>query len=222
MIKKMKLLITVAVIIFLSNSNILSQSNFEGKIVFQVKNKSVLNQISYLVKGDKYRIEPKAAKGMGTMLYSGKTKIMTILIAPNKMYMEIPFDLSVKKKVKKEKTTSYFKNTGETKNILGYKSEKFEFINKGKKGIAWLTKDLGRFLFFRNPKNKTLPQDDWKAAIISENYFPMVVSEIDSKGNPNTMFEVIEISKQKLPDSLFVPPADYKKFEVPKMMNRKK
>jgi len=51
--------------IFISNTFISAQTNFEGKITFQVKNKSAVNQITYLVKDGKYRIEPKAAKGMG-------------------------------------------------------------------------------------------------------------------------------------------------------------
>ena len=216
---KMKLL-AFLFIIFIFHTNINSQTNFEGKIVFQVSNDDETNQISYLVKGDKFRIEIKASKGMGAMIYDNKKKIMTMLITSRKMYMETPFDLTNKKRDKKKKTTSYFKNTGKTKKIHGYTSEKFEFINKGKKGEAWMTKDLGGFLFFRNPSQKNSPQFEWQAAIIVENYFPMVVSEINSGGKPNVLFEVLEIKAQKLTKTLFEPPAEYQKFNMSKMMNR--
>ena len=48
----------------------------------------------------------------------------------------------------------------------------------------------------------------------------MVVSEINSGGKPNVLFEVLEIKAQKLTKTLFEPPAEYQKFDVSKMMNR--
>jgi len=216
---KMKLL-TLLSIIFFFHTNIISQTNFEGKIVIQVSNEDETNQISYLVKGDKFRIEFKASKGMGAMIYDSKKKTMTMLITSKKMYMEVPLDLTNKKSDKKKKTKSYFKNTGKTKKIFGYNSEKFEFVNKGKKGEAWMTKDLGGFLFFRNPGQQNSLQSDWQKAIIAENYFPMVISEINSEGKTNVMFEVLEIKAQNLTNSLFEPPAGYQKFDVSKMMKR--
>ena len=219
---KMNMLLTFLFIMFFFHTNILSQTNFEGKIVFQVRNDSETNQISYLVKGDKFRIEPKASKGMGAMIYDSKKKTMTMLITTRKMYMEMPLDLTSNKKDKKKKTTGYFKNTGKTKKIHGYTCEKFEFMNKGKKGEAWMSKDLGGFLFFRNPKQQSSQQSEWQAAIIAQNYFPMVVSEINSDGKPNVIFEVLEINAKKLKNSLFEPPAGYQKFDMSKMMNRNK
>ncbi|MCH8940842.1 MAG: DUF4412 domain-containing protein [Bacteroidetes bacterium] len=93
-------------------------------------------------------------------------------------------------------------------------------LTKGKKGEAWMTKDLGGFLFFRNPSQKNSPQFEWQAAIIVENYFPMVESEINLQGKPNVIFEVLEIKAQKLTKTLFEPPAGYQKFNMSKMMNR--
>jgi len=156
------------------------------------------------------------------MLYDNNKRIMIILLAPRKMYMEMPFDLYKNKKETKKKEKSFFKNTGKTKKILGYDCEKFEFINKGKKGEAWMAKELGGFLFFRNPDNKNYSGNEWEKAVIGGNYFPMVISEINSKGKPTVMFEVLEITTQDLPNSLFTPPADYQKFDMSKMMHGKK
>ena len=219
MTNKVKLL-TLLAIIFFSYTNIIPQTNFEGKIVFQVRNGAETNQITYLVKGDKFRIEPKTSKGMGVMIYNSKKKTMIIFITPKKMYMEIPLDLTNKKTDKKKQTTSYFKNTGKTKKIFGYNSEKFEFVNKGKKGEAWMTKDLGGFLFFRNPRRNSSTQSDWQRAIIAENYFPMVISEINSEGKSNVMFKVLEVKAQNLANSLFEPPAGYQKFDMSRMMKK--
>lgn len=214
---KIKLLAFLSVIFFF-HTNITSQTNFEGKIVFQVSNDDETNKISYLVKGDKFRIQLKASKGRGVMIYDSKKKIMTMLITPKKMYMETPLDLTSKKTGKKKKTIGYFKSTGKTKKIHGYTCEKFKFMNKGKKGEAWMTKDLGSFLFFRNPSQHNSPKSDWQTAITTENYFPMVVSEINSEGKPIVMFEVLEIKAQKLTKTLFEPPAGYQKFDMSKMM----
>lgn len=214
---KMKLLSFLSIIFFF-HTNIISQINFEGKIVFQVSNDNETNKISYLVKENKIRIELKASKDMGVMIYDSKKKIMTMLITHRKMYMESPLDLTNEKRDKKKKTTGYFKSTGKTKKIHGYTCEKFEFKNKGKKGEAWMTKDLGSFLFFRNPSQQNSPKSNWQTAITTENYFPMVVSEINSEGKPIVMFEVLEIKAQKLTKTLFEPPAGYQKFDMSKMI----
>ena len=221
MFNKLKYMLVLLVIL---SSIGFSQTNFEGKVVFQVKSdNNEINKITYLIKGDKFRIEPEAkddSRGKGVMVYDSKNKMMTMFITERKMYMEMPFDLTDKTEtVKKEKTESYFKNTGKTKKIHGYICENFEFENKGKKGEAWMTKELGGFLFFRNPRQKPPTESDWKSAIIAENYFPMEISEIKDDGTANVMFEVLELKAENLKNSLFEPPAGYQKFDMSKMMN---
>jgi len=210
-------------LILIPSSNLCSQTNFEGKVVFQVKNENETNQITYFIKGDKFRIEPQTADkpgGKGVLVYDRKNKMMTMFITERKMYMERPLDLNDKTDtVKKEKTEPYFKITGKTKKIHGYTCENLVFENKGKKGEAWMTKEIGGFLFFRNPRQKPSSDADWKSAIIAENYFPMVISEITDDGKPNVMFEVLELKVENLSNSLFEPPAGYQKFDMSKMMN---
>ena len=98
-------------ILFIIISSIgFSQTNFEGKIVFQVKsNDNEINKITYLIKGDKFRIEPQAkddSRGKGVMVYDSKNKMMTMFITERKMYMEMPFDQTNKKDTVKDRKST--------------------------------------------------------------------------------------------------------------------
>ena len=85
-----------------------------------------------------------------------------------------------------------------------------------------MTKEIGGFLFFKNPKNKDLPQDEWKRAIVAENYFPMIISEVMDNGKTKEMFKVTKIEAKELSASLFEPPSNFKKLDIPNMMKQKK
>jgi len=223
MSERIKFLLTIAFVIFISSSYTCAQTNFEGKIVFRIKYKESYNQITYLVKKDKFRIEPKDTGGMGIMLYDAKKEVMTIIISPKKMYMEMPFDLSPTKGTKRNKTKTFFKNTGKTEKIKGYICEKFEFNSNGRTGEAWMAKNLGKFLFFGNSKNKSKLSNKWQDAVVAGNYFPLkIILNDNAKDKREVVFEVVEIKQEELSDSLFLPPENYEKIDMQKMMDKVK
>ena len=199
-----------------------SQSQFEGKIVFEVSDQETSpQQINYLVKGDWFRIEvPQAATGSGAMIYNQKNKTMTMIMPQQKMYMEMPLDMS--EKVQKEDVgPGYFKKTGESKNINGYDCDKFIFKDEEGEGVAWMTKELGGFMFFNNP-NERSSQSGWEDAVMAEGYFPMIVKIKDSSGAAKTAFKVTKIEPKTLDMSLFKPPAGFKKLDMGNMMQKHK
>ncbi|GBD86228.1 hypothetical protein BMS3Abin03_00138 [bacterium BMS3Abin03] len=196
-----------------------SQTNFEGKIVFQVNDEGVNQQMSYLVKGSKFRIEPEGTQGQGIMLFDNDTRMMTILMPSQKMYMEIPMDNEAMNN-NDEDETEYFVKTRESKEINGYTCDKFEFKDKDGEGVAWMTKELGGFLFFNDPKGNQ--ESGWQKAITEEGYFPMEVYQKDASGSEKLIFKIVELKPMSLDKTLFIVPAGFKKLDMSGMMKPQK
>jgi hypothetical protein len=101
--------------------------------------------------------------------------------------------------------------TGEAKNILGYDCEKFLFTQKDMKGEAWMTKELGAFMFFMEAQ-KEMP--GWQAEVLDAGYFPLHVTQHDTRRNVTGVYDVKEVTPMKLSDDLFELPSSYKKFDL--------
>ena len=62
------------------------------------------------------------------------------------------------------------------------------------------------------------PSQAWERALAGKDLFPLRVVGLDRSGKETFRMEVTSIEKQTLPDSLFVPPADYTKMDMGGMM----
>ena len=198
----------------------LSQNKFEGKVNFQVTDEGGKStMLNYFVKDKKFRME--GPENQGAFIFDATSNKMMILMDAQKMYMEIPFDLKEEMSKSKEETKGDFKATGETKDILGYKCEKFIYNDDDTKNEMWLTKELGGFMFFNDPKQMEGSGNDWQTKLLTEGYFPMVVMELSSGGAVKSKFEVKSLEPKKLDNSMFSVPSGYQKFSMPNMnMNK--
>jgi|GEM_PF-5580068 len=111
--------------------------------------------------------------------------------------------------------------TGETEKILGYTCEKYLLKTKDATSELWLTDGLGTFLGLGSGANpmggwhaKGATAQAWEKALAGKNMFPLRVVGLTGRGKGDRM-EVTEIKKESVPDSEFVPPDDFKKFELP-------
>ena len=198
----------------------LSQNKFEGKVNFQVTDEGGKStMLNYFVKDKKFRME--GPENQGAFIFDATSNKMMILMDAQKMYMEIPFDLKEEMSKSKEETKGDFKATGESKDILGYKCEKFIYNDDDTKNEMWLTKELGGFMFFNDPKQMEGSGNDWQTKLLTEGYFPMVVMELSSGGAVKSKFEVKSLEPKKLDNSMFSVPSGYQKFSMPNMnMNK--
>jgi hypothetical protein len=199
----------------------IAQHRFEGKVTFKVDDDGKEQLMSYHVKDAKFRIEQSTGKGagQGAMIYDSQRKMATILMNEQKMYMEMPMNESQNIPHADSEEPEYFTKTGESMDILGYPCDKFEFKDKDKKGVAWMTKNLGSFLFMNNPKDMQSSKSQWQQEIMGAGYFPLLVKEEDSSGELKTIFQVTELLAMKLDDNLFVPTPGFSKFTMPNMPN---
>jgi Domain of unknown function (DUF4412) len=205
-----------------------SQS-FEGEIVMKITNKDQdkPQTIDYYCKGNKIRFESKAKDDEnegGAMILDTKDYNSIILIPSQKMYMSYSYKNmfgagsdSLKNKIQTEMDKGNIKITGKTKDINGFSCEQWTFkADDGTSGEAWMTKGIRNFFFFSNPMRPG-NEPDWQKKLTNEGYFPMEVTTNDKDGNLESKMEVTSIEKKSLDESLFNPPSDYKKFDMPLM-----
>ncbi len=195
--------------------NCFGQAHFQGKVDFQVTEGGKSSSLNYFVKDKKFRMESPNDKG--AFIFDASTNKMLIMMDEQKMYMEMPMDMNKMMKESTEKANGDFKATGQTKDILGYNCEKFVYQDENSKNEMWLTKELGGFMFFNDPKQMEGSANDWQTKLLTEGYFPMVVNELNNDGSVKSTFEVKSLQKMELDNSLFSPPAGYKKFSMPNM-----
>jgi frataxin-like iron-binding protein CyaY len=192
---------------------LIAQSQFEGKLKIQVTEEGKKHTMDYFVKGDKFRLEVKDMGETGAMIFDSKAMKMTIVMPQQKMYMEMPLDgIDTESYFDESTSKAKIKKTGESKTINGYKCEKWIIEDEGLNTEAWITTELGGFLFSGNPMAGG--GSDWTSKLSAQSFFPMLAKVYESGKHLNT-FEVLEVNKQKLDNSLFSAPSGYQKFEMP-------
>lgn len=204
-----KIKIFFSLIIFLLSASVFAQETFEGKIKIEVEADGEEQVIDYSVKDLRFRME--VPESDGAMVYDSHANKMYIIMDEQKAYME-NFMLP-----EMDKSSGSYTRTGETKDLLGYKCEKFIFQQDDRKGEAWMTKEMGGFILFGDLNQQKFNIPSWKTEILDAGYFPLQVIEYDSEGEVMNTFNVIEVVPQELDADLFIPPSSYKKFEMPGM-----
>ena len=210
-------LVALAVLFFFSPKNF-SQTTFEGKVVIETTNNGETNTLNYYSKGEMARFDVNSAKGKADIIFDKKNKKMLMVMPSMKMYMEFPMNMDFEGNNESDatdkKSNPDFVKTGETKTINGYKCEKWVIKEGDKTSDAWMTKDLGGFIFFQSPMGHHQKQK-WQEDIENSGYFPMLVVEKDSDGNETGKFEVKSVEKKSLDNSFFTVPEGYNQMKMP-------
>ena len=194
---------TLALIFFLLISTAYSQESFEGKVVFDVEENGKKQEMDYYAKDKKFRME-MPEKG-GSIIFDSNKLNMYILMDKEKMYMEtqmMPLSMTGAGSVSK---------TGETKNILGYECEKFVFEQEDLNGEAWMTDELGAFMFFMESQ-QSMPS--WQSEILDAGYFPLQVTQRSKREDNQSVYNVIEVTPMELSEDLFEVPPSYEKLDL--------
>lgn len=198
-------------------------ASFEGKIKMQMKSDKHTQVIDYSVKPNFMRMDIPLDKGAtATSIMDYTKKEMIMLMPGEKMYMVMPIpdvadDTGKKKRPGREAT---FEKTGETEKILGYLCTKF--ISKDEDNNTyeiWAAEGLGTFMGAggKNPM-KRAPRSAWETELVKNGFFPLRMVGKNEKGKEIFQMEALAVEKQKLPDTDFVPPAGYQRFDMGGMM----
>lgn len=194
--------LTCLIILVLLTGRIIAQDAFEGKVLFEVEADGEQQVMDYYAKDKRFRMD-MPEKG-GSVLFDSRAFKMYVIMDEQKMYMEtsmMPMSAG---------SGGIISKTGETKKILGYDCEKFLFTQKDMKGEAWMTKELGAFMFFMESQEE---MPSWQTEILDAGYFPLHVTQYD-RDDVKSVYNVIEVTPMELSSDLFVPPSSYQKLDL--------
>jgi Domain of unknown function (DUF4412) len=206
-------------------------SAFEGKVTLAITGeKGKPMNLNYSMKGQKLRTDIEAeGKAISTIMDVPKLEMIT-LMAEQKMYMVMPIKKPVENAMEKHQGDADkmdVQRTGKTETILGYKTDQIIVTDKEKGTVTeiWVAPDLGAFMGLGNSgggspfggRKNAAAAAKWEEALKGKDGFPLRVITRDAKGKESFKMEATKIEPGALSDSLFVPPADYQKFEMPDM-----
>jgi hypothetical protein len=202
----------------------LSAASFEGKVNFKMTSgKEKPMEITYNIKGDKMRLEFPGQKMEAGMVMDAAKREMLMIMDEQKMYMVMALPESSVKAIEKSAEDVKIEKTGETEKILGYTATKYVVTSKDSKSDVWLAEGLGTFVAYTgNPMGRGRggppgQAQDWHRAFAGKDLFPLRVVGVD-KGGKEFRMEATLIEKKSFPDSMFVPPPGYQKFDMGGMM----
>jgi hypothetical protein len=188
---------------------------FEGVIEFKRATSIDTTDYVYYVKGNIVRIDEIGTDGKvaGTMLVNIKEYKAQSLSPERKLYMDLE---STNKQFIKLKDVNVTKGK-KTKMVAGYKCEEWIVTKKDQNTIItyYLAKD--NFDFFEgllialNRKDKLSTY--YQQLPETKSVFPLYSQETDLNGKPKASLETTKITKKTLDKSLFLIPADFKRFE---------
>lgn len=184
---------------------------FEGRVKMNVSQGQAKQTIDYFVKGERMRIETEAGPAGGQVMIVNMQKREVLMIMPaQRMYMAMPvpnLDAGSDGSGRPEPQE-------ETKEILGYEARKYIFREGSSEYEIWATEELGKLGGLRLPTDRPGAGGSADSALARADFFPLRITE--RRGDEiATQVEVLEVDKKKLEETMFEPPADFRRMEAP-------
>lgn len=197
---------------------------FEGKVRFALTADHGTTFMNYFMKSGLTRLEVEASKGQTAIMLLDLAKHeMTMLMPGEKMYMvqALPNPAAPAAGAQGPAVQPDVQRTGQYETILGHKCEKIIVKTRDSVAEIWGAEGMGTFM---NPgtggpmsRGGPAPRSAWESELAGRGFFPLRVMVHDAGGKQTLKMEATEIDPSTPAESLFVPPPDYKKFEMPAM-----
>ena len=208
---------------------------FEGKVSLAITaDKGKAMTMDYSIKGQKLRTDMNAeGRQMASIMDLAKLEMLMLMPEQN-MYMVMPIKKPVEQAMNKAgEGSADIEVTGKTETILGYKCSQILVKDKGSVTEMWVADGLGAFMglggggpmgggggmFGGGRRGGGANAAKWEEALKGKGGFPLRVISHDAAGKQSFKMEATKIEPGSLPDSLFVPPAGYQKFDMPNIGN---
>jgi len=202
--------------------------SFQGKVTLAITdNKGRSHDLNYSMKGSKVRMDVDAEGHTVATIMDMEKLEMLMIMSEQKMYMVMPIKKPIEAAAAKSgayEGTAEIEVTGKTETILGYKCNQILVKDKGTVTEMWVAEGLGMFMGLGQQGggggmfgggHKSANASKWEEALKGKGGFPLRVISTDPKGKESFRMEATKIEPGTLPDSLFVPPAGYQKFQMP-------
>lgn len=199
-------MIRSALMVALTATTVAAQQ-FEGAItVTMTSGNGQAQEMTYLAKGGKIRIDVPGGSGGGAVIMDGSTKKMTMLMTAQKIYLEMDIN-SIGGEA--TKAPPKITRTGRMDTVAGYKCEHVTVTDDEGDTDVCMATGLGSFMLPAGGRGAAPAQNSWVKAL-SEAGFPLRVERAGK-----VSLEATKIEKKTLDASLFSVPDGFTKMDMP-------
>ncbi|HWA84775.1 MAG TPA: DUF4412 domain-containing protein [Opitutus sp.] len=208
---------------------VLSAANFEGTVRMKITGPRGSHELAQHIKNGLVRSDVEMGTHTMSMIMDPKKQEMTILMPQQHMYMvhALPNATAADDQKSSPPDDATLEKTGETEKILGYTCTKYVVKEPRQNATTdiWLTDELGNFVGLGSGpgpmgmgRRAGPPRAAWEKALAGKDAFPLRVVTHGTDGDEKFRLEATEVKREPQPDSLFTPPADFRKFDMGAMM----
>ena len=184
---------------------------FEGIVTMKVHGGDSAREpreMQYALRQGVARVEmPGHGDARGVVIIDRSAKTTTMLMPAQRKYMVIPIPGGVGEHRAGDHPRAQIVRTGRKETIAGYECEHWLVKGVEHEIDACVASGLGTFTMSAGRER----EDAWTGALRDQQGFPLKVT----RAGGTAVMEVTKIEKKALDASLFVPPADYQKIEMP-------
>ena len=187
---------------------------FEGRIAMRITEGKKTTTATFYCKGDLMRIE-SSESDEGYAVFDMASKTMTMIMPSQKMYMVMNAGAHAQPTAKSDPPVK----TGNKEKILGYECDEYTVTDGKKVTTFWGARGLGVFhsMMRGGPGGPPPGPSALEKAAEAEGVFPLRTIETNARGKEVSRTEVTSVEPGAQPDSLFMPPEGFQKFEMPNM-----
>jgi hypothetical protein len=193
-----------------------AEESFEGKYTMEMSGQGDKASMTIWTKDSHIRMAVASKDMPGEMIMRDGMSTMLMIMPEQRMYMEMQIpDMSGKMGGQEEKGGDDvpFEKTGNTKEIEGFKAHEFVYEKGAEKMVIWATEELGSMPMARGPAMQGYAAAMQKVTGLSS-FFPLEMTGY-KKGKKDYQMRIKDIEKKELSDSMFQPPAGFRKMTMP-------
>ena len=211
-----KTYLIVLILFIASTHRAFPSDSFEGQYDMEFSESKETVQVSFWAKGGHLRMKLSGKRDeTGEMIFRDGISAMIMVMPQQRMYMEMPIPPESFKTDSGEMDPEGFpfKETGNSKKILGMDAKEFVFEHEGESMTIWATDELGSMPFANNPMMKGWT-DAMRRMTGLKAFFPLEMIGTEN-GKESYRMKVTKVERKSLPDSMFLPPEGFMKMTLP-------
>jgi len=188
---------------------------FEGTAKIQFTHERVGTHIvNYSVKDSRLRTEFQVSESAHAVAIADLFNDEVLVLLPGQpLYVTMSLEDSAELAFGHGVDEVVIEKTRARQKILGYRCTKYIARHKNDSFEIWATEQLGSFMGLSLERDGAKFQPAWLDAFIGKGFFPMRVHSLPGSSNALSM-ETIAVQRESLPETLFTPPAGYRKFNM--------
>ncbi|KXU36846.1 hypothetical protein AXK11_03380 [Cephaloticoccus primus] len=189
---------------------------FEGKATVRLTHDQVgTHVLNYSVKGSRLHTEFQISEtAQATAIVDLVKDEVFVLLPGQPLYVSMSLENSAEFALGQSVEQISITKTREHQKILGYRCAKYLVQNQDDRFEVWATEQLGSFMGLGLPPDAEAKfHPEWIAALVGKGFFPLRVQSLPGSKNTLTI-ETLSVEPGEQPDTLFAPPAGYRKFQM--------